>query len=146
MKIRKELGNYVLPFIASTLAAIVLTIIILMAVNTTLMRIPPKGKASTTVTYAKQAAPAEIPKEPEKEYDVIKERNLFRAKLQIEIPKPRSENEIEEESLANTVKDMVSGSVSKKNRVMRLSIRALKRESGVTSWVKSLTKVLPSQK
>ena len=34
------------------------------------------------------------------------DRNLFRAKLQVEVPKPKTEKEIEEESLAAAVKAM----------------------------------------
>jgi type II secretion system protein C len=106
MKNGKGLKVYFLPFITATLAAIVLAIIILMAVNTTLMRIPPKGKTSALFSFGKQEPQADVQADPDKEQASIKERNLFRAKLQIEIPKPKSEKEIEEEALVNTVKDM----------------------------------------
>ena len=42
----------------------------------------------------------------EPDYKAITERNLFRAKLQVEIPKPKTEKELEEEALTAIVKTM----------------------------------------
>jgi len=88
----------------STLSGVVAAIVVLMVVNAFLLRMPdaspqvqPSGGRSN---IGQPAGPAEP------DYKAITERNLFRAKLQIEIPKPRSEREIEEETLTGIVKSM----------------------------------------
>ena len=45
-----------------------------------------------------QISGASLPVE-ERDYKALMDRNLFRAKLQVEIPKPKTEKEIEEEAL-----------------------------------------------
>ena len=88
----------------STLAGAVLGIIALIALDASLLSIPlpvdSKGRPGW------QKAEGELVADGSKEYKAITERNLFRAKLQAEIPKPRSEKEIEEEMLANILKPM----------------------------------------
>ena len=53
-----------------------------------------------------QLRPCKLAALAEPDYKAITERNLFRAKLQVEIPKPKTEKEIEEEALTAIVKTM----------------------------------------
>ena len=81
---------------ASTFAGLLLGVIALIALDASLLNIPLpvdwKGRAGSQKTDGESA------KDGSKEYKAIAERNLFRAKLQAEIPKPRSEKEIEEDA------------------------------------------------
>lgn len=79
--------------------------IVLMAINASLLRIPqphnrpgPQAKETGSTTDVAPAAP---------DYKPITERNLFRAKLEVEIPKPKSAKEIEEELLTGILRTMV---------------------------------------
>ena len=93
----------IIPGIA-TLAGVVAAMVVLMIVNAALLRTP------DTYPQAQQAqgkpGSGEVPGLAEPDYKAIAERNLFRAKLQIEIPKPKTEKEIEEETLTAVVKSM----------------------------------------
>lgn len=88
----------------STLAGVFLGVIALIALDASLLSIPLpvgwKGGAGS------QKTERELIADGSKDYKAVTERNLFRAKLQAEIPKPRSEKEIEEEMLVNILKPM----------------------------------------
>ena len=92
------------PFAISTLSGVVVGVVTLLAINAALLRVPdvaqPAAEKQVQTAASQQAAPAED------DYKALMERNLFRAKLQVEIPKPKTEKEIEEETLAAAVKAM----------------------------------------
>jgi type II secretory pathway component PulC len=92
------------PFSISTLAGLVVATAILIIINASLLRIPdtPSTQSSPYAqkSFDQTGGPADT------DYRAITERNLFRAKLQVEIPKPKSEKEIEEETLGALVKGM----------------------------------------
>jgi type II secretion system protein C len=94
----------VIPFAVSTGVAIVAAVVILMAIDASLLRIPqvdskPKQRQGSVPPGGN--APLPTP-----DYKAITERNLFRAQLQVEIPKPKSPKEIEEELLTGILKTM----------------------------------------
>ncbi|HAR96183.1 MAG TPA: hypothetical protein DCR97_09505 [Deltaproteobacteria bacterium] len=93
-----------IPFAVSTAAAVVAAVVILMAIDASLLRIPQmdsKAKQGHRNVPAGGNAPLPAP-----DYKAITERNLFRAQLQVEIPKPKSPKEIEEELLTGILKTM----------------------------------------
>ncbi len=96
--------SLILPFGASTLSGIVVGTVALLAINASLLRVPDVQQSATS----RPATPlsAQPPGLAERDYKALMERNLFRAKLQVEIPKPKTEKEIEEEVLTATVKAM----------------------------------------
>jgi type II secretion system protein C len=98
--------RYFTVFAISTGAAIVVSIILLIIINTSLLKLPVQGAPAKQRAEA-VPAPKEAPAKGESEYSVITERNLFRAKLQTEIPKQKTEREIEEEALTGALKDMI---------------------------------------
>jgi type II secretion system protein C len=98
------LKKYILPFLLATVAAALLSVTVLMLVNASLMKIPLQG--SIKKGYAEPTSSASPHPNQDGDYKVITERNLFRAKLQIEVPKPRSEKEIEDEQLAALMSGM----------------------------------------
>jgi type II secretion system protein C len=87
----------------STLAGTLVGVIALIVLDASLLRIPVTfdGKGS-----AAARKPEAQPKAESTDYKAITERNLFRAKLQTEIPKSKSEKEIEEETLVTIMKPM----------------------------------------
>jgi type II secretory pathway component PulC len=97
-------GSKLVFFGVSTLAGITFGIIVLIAINASMLKVPvgpqtpsfPEGQTSSSQTS--------VSSEPD--YKSITERNLFRAKLQIEIPKPKTEKELEEEALTAIIKTM----------------------------------------
>jgi type II secretory pathway component PulC len=93
-----------IPFGVSTLSGIVIGAVTLFAINASLLRIPDvpqsAGPRAGRPLNAQPSAPVE------RDYKPLMERNLFRAKLQVEIPKPKTEKEIEEEALTAAVKEM----------------------------------------
>jgi type II secretory pathway component PulC len=99
-----ERTKLILPFGISTLSGIVVGVVVLLAINASLLRVPeappPSPLRTAQVAGGQPSAPGE------RDYKPLMERNLFRAKLQIEIPKPKTEKEIEEEMLTATVKAM----------------------------------------
>jgi type II secretion system protein C len=90
---------------ASTFAGLFLGVLALIAIDASLLSIPLpidwKGRAGEKKTDG------ELAKDGSKEYKAVTERNLFRAKLQAEIPKPKSDKEIEEEMLVNVLRPMI---------------------------------------
>lgn len=94
----------IVPFTISTLSGVVVGVLVLLAVNAALLRVPdvpqPLAEKPAQRASSQPAGPAED------EYKALMERNLFRAKLQLEIPKPKTEKEIEEETLTAAVKAM----------------------------------------
>jgi general secretion pathway protein C len=70
----------------------------------------------------------------EPDYKAITQRNLFRAKLQVEIPKPKTEKEIEEEALTAIVKTMaLKGVMLSPRKRDNYAVIDLGRQKGV--WV-----------
>lgn len=91
--------------VVSTLAGAVLGVIGLIIIDASLLTLPlPADFKSRTKL---QKTEGEVSTDSSKDYKAITERNLFRAKLQAEVPKPRSENEIEEETLVSILKPMM---------------------------------------
>jgi type II secretory pathway component PulC len=97
-------GRKLIPFGISTLSGAVVGVVILLAVNAALLRVPDAPQSAPSKPAQAPNSPTTGPVEPD--YKALMERNLFRAKLQVEIPKPKSEKEIEEEALTATVKPM----------------------------------------
>jgi type II secretion system protein C len=87
----------------STLAGVLVGVIALIVIDASLLKIPVTfdGKSRTI-----SRKPEVEPKADSMDYKAITERNLFRAKLQAEIPKPKSEKDIEEETLVTIMKPM----------------------------------------
>ena len=93
-----------IPFGISTLSGIVVGVLILLAINAALLRVPDVPQPPPTKPVLTASSQPTGSAEPD--YKALMERNLFRAKLQVEIPKPKSEKEIEEEALTAAVKAM----------------------------------------
>ncbi len=95
----------VIPFGISTLVGAVVGVVVLSAINAALLSVPealqPPSPKVVPMPGSQPAGPT-----MERDYKALMERNLFRAKLQVEIPKPKSEKEIEEEALTAAVKAM----------------------------------------
>jgi len=95
----------VIPFGISTLSGVIVGVVVLSAINAALLSVPealqPPSPKAVPAPGSQQAGPA-----MERDYKALMDRNLFRAKLQVEIPKPKSEKEIEEEALTAAVKAM----------------------------------------
>jgi type II secretion system protein C len=88
----------------STLVGVIFAMVLLIGVNAALLRIPdvlPAQLAPATQMKDDQSTNA-----VEQDYRTTMERNLFGAKLQIEIPRAKAEKEIEEETLTGIVKGM----------------------------------------
>jgi type II secretory pathway component PulC len=96
--------KYLLPFAVSSAAAVLTAIVILIIINTSVMKIPLQGSGKNA--YAKIVAVQDPSANVKADYNAITSRNLFRAKLQIEIPVPKSEKQIEEEQLTEIMKIM----------------------------------------
>ena len=100
----------------STFGGTLMGVITLIALNAALLSIPqPSDWKARTGSRKSQGEPAT---DGSREYKAITERNLFRARLQAEIPKPRSEKEIEEEQLVSiltpmTLKGVMTGHQNK---------------------------------
>jgi type II secretory pathway component PulC len=96
--------KYLLPFAISSAAAVLTAVIILIIINASLMKIPLQGMGKNA--YAKIVAVQDPSANVKADYNAITNRNLFRAKLQVEIPVPKSEKQIEEEQLTEIMKIM----------------------------------------
>jgi type II secretion system protein C len=96
--------SYLVSIAVSTGLAVVLSVVILILVSASLMKIPIQGNAKNT--YGKSALLSDASENGKADYKAITERNLFRAKLQAEIPQPRSEKEVEEENLTNAMRNL----------------------------------------
>ena len=84
-----------ITFGISTLSGALAGIVGLIVVNASFLKAPgpmPAPVVSASRVQTEQPAPAEP------DYAAIVQRNLFRAKLQIGIPKPKSPEQIEEET------------------------------------------------
>ena len=97
--------KYLLPFAISSAAAVLAAVIILIVINTSVMKIPLQVAGKNA--YAKSVAVQDPSANVKAGYDAITNRNLFRAKLETEIPVPKSEKQIEEEQLTEIMKAMV---------------------------------------
>lgn len=96
--------KYLLPFAISSAVAVLIAVIVLIIINTSVMKIPLQGTGKNL--YAKSVAIHDTSANVKADYDEITNRNLFRAKLQTEIPVPKSEKQIEEEMLTEIMKVM----------------------------------------
>ena len=86
-------------FGVSTLSGVVAGVVALIAVNASFLKAP---AACRQERYPPpNRPPAQLAALAEPDYKAIAERNLFRAKLQVEIPKPKTEEELEEEALTD---------------------------------------------
>ncbi|NLW34673.1 type II secretion system protein N [Syntrophorhabdus aromaticivorans] len=99
----KLFKNIVFPSALSVFFTVIVSLVLLMLINSSFMRMPltsgiPPAKPANTHRTAGQTG-------SEPNYDVIGERNLFRAKLQMELPKPKTKEEIEEEVFVNTIQN-----------------------------------------
>jgi len=97
--------KYLLPFAISSAAAVLTAVVILIVINASLMKIPLQGAGKNI--YEKNVAVQDPSANVKADYDAITSRNLFRAKLQTEIPVPKSEKQIEEEQLTEIMKTMI---------------------------------------
>ena len=88
----------------STLAGILAGIVALLVIDASLLKVP--VLLGRKVPLAVQKREGDAAQESAKDYKAVTERNLFRAKLHAEIPKPKSEKELEEEVLVNIMKPM----------------------------------------
>ena len=91
-----------ITFGTSTLSGVVAAVVILIVVNASFLKAP-GNPPPASASRAGEGQPAPI---AEPDYKSIAERNLFRAQLQIEIPKPKTEAELEEEALNAIVNTM----------------------------------------
>ncbi len=102
IKILKEYG---LPFAIASFSGLVATAMLLMFIQTSLLKLPSQaGYRQTTLKPSQAKGEQETQGDA---YAIIEERNLFRARLKIEIPKPKSEKQVEEEALTNIMRPMV---------------------------------------
>ena len=120
-------------FGASTVSGMVAAAIVLIAVNASFLKIPDNPPPRAT-SAPRAATPAQLAVIAEPDYKAITERNLFRAKLRVEIPKRKTEKEIEEEALAAIVKTMVlKGVMLSPRKRDNYAVIDLGRQKGV--WV-----------
>jgi type II secretory pathway component PulC len=93
-------------FAISTVAGAVAAGGVLIAIDASIRRIPetssPSAISGLQSTNQERSPGTAAPLD----YKAIADRNLFRAQLQVEIPKPRTEKELEEEALTAIVKAM----------------------------------------
>jgi hypothetical protein len=99
------LNRYIIPSAIAFGAVLVSAIMILMLIDNALMKIPMHkiNKSSTTSL----TMPAEDDANHELKYNAIIDRNLFRSKLYVELPKPKTEQEIEEDNFANILNTFI---------------------------------------
>ncbi|MBA4391625.1 MAG: hypothetical protein C0399_11925 [Syntrophus sp. (in: bacteria)] len=97
------LNKHLLSFAISSAAAVLTAVILLIIISASIMKIPLPGAGKA---YAKSYAGQDLSSNVKADYDAIVSRNLFRAKLQTEIPVPKTEKQIEEEQLTEIMKDM----------------------------------------
>lgn len=90
-----------IPFAIATAAAIVAGTVLLILINAALLKVPVASPLKATHKTETHFLTADA-----SAYKAITERNLFAAKLQIELPKLKTEKEIEEETLTNIVRTM----------------------------------------
>lgn len=96
--------KYIIPFAVSTAVAVLVAVVILMAIDASLLRIP---QADSRTRQRQGDVPGTGNKPTSApDYKAISQRNLFRAKLEAEIPKPKSPKEIEEELLTGILRTM----------------------------------------
>jgi general secretion pathway protein C len=89
----------------ATLAGVVAGAVVLMMINASFLRMPGRlPPTAATAALIKDAGAPAAPGGPD--YGAITKRNLFRAKLQIELPRQKTAAEIEEEALAGIVRTM----------------------------------------
>jgi hypothetical protein len=101
----KDYSEYVAPFAVSSLCALIGSAILLILLHGSFLKLPLRTANKGSVPAAPVARNQQ--ENGESDYSVIAERNLFRARLAIEIPKPKSEKELEEEALINIMRPMV---------------------------------------
>jgi type II secretory pathway component PulC len=89
---------------ASTFLGVIAAIVVLMMINASFLRMPDGVPQAAAAVPPRAAGETAAPSGPD--YGAITQRNLFRAKLQVEIPKPKTGAEIEEERLTAIVRTM----------------------------------------
>jgi type II secretion system protein C len=94
----------IIVFGVATLSGIILAVILLMVINASLLRIPVKTAPPQSAVNQAVGSTSSTFSAPD--FEAITKRNLFRAKLQVEIPKVKSEKELEEEALTAIVRTM----------------------------------------
>jgi type II secretory pathway component PulC len=95
--------DILIPMGISTLVGALMALMALTVIDSAIMRIP---EMPTSSPYPTGNTKSGSPGIDTQDFQSITERNLFRAKLQIEIPVPKTEKELEEEALAAIVKTM----------------------------------------
>lgn len=128
-----ERTKLILPFGISTLSGVIVGVVALLAINASLLKVPdaPQPPVQRAVETAGQPSSS-----GERDYKPLLERNLFRAKLQVEIPKPKTEKEIEEEMLTATVKGMALKGVMMGERKNTYVVIDLGGQKGVWTYEK----------
>jgi general secretion pathway protein C len=120
-------------FGTSTVSGVVAAVIVLIAVNASFLKIPDSPPARAT-SAPRTATSGQLAAIAEPDYKAITERNLFRAKLQAEIPRPKTEKEVEEEALTAIVKTMaLKGVMLSPRKRDNYAVIDLGRQKGV--WV-----------
>ena len=93
----------IVAFALSTVSAVVIAVIILLCINASLMKVPVKSQIPEPVARHESASqPSPAPAD----FSAIQTRNLFRTKLEAEIPIAKTEKEIEEEALWDIIRTM----------------------------------------
>jgi type II secretion system protein C len=95
----------IVAFAISTVSAVVIAVVVLIFVNASLLRVPIRTQ-SVEASMVRQASNTQQVPAPA-DFSAIQTRNLFRTKLEAELPKPKTEKEIEEERLTGIVKTMI---------------------------------------
>ncbi len=91
-------------FGVATIVGVVAGIVALTVVNASFLKAP--GNPPARAISASKPATPQLASLAEPDYKAISDRNLFRAKLQVEIPVPKTEEELEEEALTAIAKTM----------------------------------------
>mgnify|MGYP005838481861 CR=1 FL=1 len=95
-------NHYVIPSAVSVAVGTVAAIALLMVINSSLLSLPSQGPGH--IRAPGPASSSETATDLASKYAVIADRNLFRSQLQVELPKPKTEKELEEEHFWNQVK------------------------------------------
>ena len=99
----RGLKGLALPFALSSSLALLASVILMMLINSAFLRMPLQSANRPYAVRPDRAGAAGA----EPDYRAIAERNLFRAKLKVELPRPKTEKELEEEALTNIMRSMV---------------------------------------
>jgi type II secretory pathway component PulC len=92
-------------YIVSSAAAVLTAVVLLIIINASVMKIPLQSIGKNI--YGRAVSVQNPSAEAKADYDAIIKRNLFRAKLQAEMPVTKTEKQIEEERLTEIMKTMI---------------------------------------